>query len=661
MKFSWPSFKMPVFKLPKQQTWMFVLGVAVLLFVVLLVKRSFDVEGFQTNDPAYTCPSGYTLVATTVGGVVVRKCTKDSINVVSNTDNVTKEDCRGLGTPVYANNTWQYQYTNDECSALSSPTKVGNYHAWLQMCFINGTSAWSPNFGTYCQVYAVPGGVVNPTCSLGYKNTGTATAPVCTACPSNSISNSDRSACLTCLTGSSPDSSKTVCVCNSGYKKSGDATTPTCTACPSNSISNSDRSACLTCLTGSSPDSSKTVCVCNSGYTKSGDATTPTCTACPSNSTSNTARTVCICNNNYVNNGGTSTAPICATCPTNSSITGSKDQGGGTDTSTCKCNTGYIKTGGTSTNPTCTRCPTDTTSNSDNSKCICANANFTNWGTATAPVCSQCPAGYTAVTDPSTPYSQGTACLKCTNSATQSKTLLTNLDFGMKGFCGVCPLGETPTISKTKGCSGNSNLSFEAAEQPVCMNAPNRSEWIPGSNPSTSNTGASTTYKCSSSSSSYGTERAPPPNGCIVLKNKDGYAGNLSPGGADAMIPNATTYLWSGFFSSALGYGTLKDPKSLLWVNWSKYPENDPDRMYGYNFRNFFQLVDYSTPIPAPGALAAGSVPVGGRCAIHADCQTVFGTSPNTYNKAVYCINNKCQEKIVCKTNNTTVNYGWNF
>ena len=229
----------------------------------------------------------------------------------------------------------------------------------------------------------------------------------------------------------------------------------------------------------------------------------------------------------------------------------------------------------------------------------------------------------------------------------------------MKGFCGVCPLGETPDKNKTNGCSGTSTLRFEPAEQPpACMTAPNRTEWLRGSNPSTNNTGDITDYKCSTWARAYGTERAPNPDGCFVLKNSNGYAGYISPGGGDVMDANTTKnpYSYRGFFTGTAPYGlgtyiTKGDANFYAEVNVSN----------GMKFANLFQFVDYATAIPAARSLTAGSVAVGGRCATHADCQTVFGSSP-TYKKAVYCINNQCQEKVACKNpDNAPVPYGWGF
>jgi hypothetical protein len=647
---------MPVFKLPKQQTWMFVLGVAVLLFVVLLVKRSFDVEGFQTSN--LSCPTGYTLKTNTIGGDVYGSCISTATSITwaggggnsSATFSGVPDSCKGLGTIQMTGGLANFPvYTNAECNLLNNTTNASNT---VDVTMLDGTTMGQCNktsggtFSWDCRSIAstfLSGDVtkpvlVSPTCATGYTAVGAGTSKKCVSNSASSTAVSSSDPNYTC-----PSGYTVVSATVDGVVKRKCQSTSNTIAWPGGS---GNAAATITGQSG-------------------GPAVPAICKGLGTVQTSGS-----------MNGFPVYTPAECRALDPNGSITNDVQLPDGTWLGQCGSNLinstfswvcrGLAATSSTSPtdstkNATLPACGQNSQLNSTKTACVCNSNNITNWGTAADPVCSQCPPGYTAVTNPSSYSFNGTACLKCTNSATQSKTLLTNLDFGMKGLCGVCGLGETPTISKSNGCSGSSNLSFEAAEQPVCMNAPNRSEWIPGSNPSTSNTGASTIYKCSSSSSSYGTERAPPPNGCIVLKNKDGYAGNLSPGGADAMIPNATTSLWSGFFSPYLGFGSLKNSKSLLWIDWPKYPENDPDHMYGYNFRNFFQYVDYSTPIPAPGALAAGSVPVGGRCTIHADCQTVFGTSPNTYNKAVYCINNKCQEKIVCKTDNTTRNYGWNF
>ena len=196
-------------------------------------------------------------------------------------------------------------------------------------------------------------------CSAGKYKSGSGTF-ACFDCPVGQESSSDRSACVSCVLGTTYRASlsyssclscptNAVCnsvtnyTCNAGYINN--ATMTGCTACPSNQESNAARIACSACdavYQYFSP-STKICLACPYGSTCNGVAFTCNvgyvvnangngCTLCPANQEANAGRTACnaCLASQYFN----SATKLCTSCPTGASC----------NAVTYTCNSGYEPT-----------------------------------------------------------------------------------------------------------------------------------------------------------------------------------------------------------------------------------------------------------------------------------------------------------------------------
>lgn len=296
------------FKLPKQKTLMFVLGVAILLFIILLVKRRVS-EGFQTP-----CPSGYTSYTTTVGGVSVTKCQSTAAriawrggggNPAANIPAIPAT-CRGLGTAqpsgVFQN---MILYSQAECNALkgtwnddtNAATALGG-STTIGQCLVKtgGSFTWN------CRGLSAPA----PAAPAARAAPATSSTAVC---PSNSTRSGSGCACdngySNMNTGSDAISNprciaRVQCYAGGSYNLEHTDSTKTACKCAAKSFpSILDISgailACTECPTGTKLSSDGTTCVCTDttkGFSKKQMA----CVSCPWMYTMDSTKTTCTLN-----------------------------------------------------------------------------------------------------------------------------------------------------------------------------------------------------------------------------------------------------------------------------------------------------------------------------------------------------------------------------
>ena len=119
----------------------------------------------------------------------------------------------------------------------------------------------------------------------------------CKNCAANQAAPVGSSFCTTCLSGSKPNSDRTLCKCIPGYKKVGE----TCEICPAGKYTDvDDLDSCKTCAAGSYTDtlsaSGATSCKeCEQGKYDADSDSRSACLACPSGSITNvlTGATTC--------------------------------------------------------------------------------------------------------------------------------------------------------------------------------------------------------------------------------------------------------------------------------------------------------------------------------------------------------------------------------
>ena len=326
------------FKLPKQKTWMFVLGVAILLFVVLFLKRRVF-EGFQSFSgyvPTPSCPSGYTLYTTTVGGVSVDKCQSTASSIAwgggggNPAANITAipPTCRGLGT-AQPRGAFQNMmlYSPDECKALggtwsddtNAATDLGGSTRVGQCIGGDGGYTWN------CR-----GLSANP--KVATTCTDPNSTPYGKACKCNTgftygmydAQNNVKKCMVSCVFPAVADYNKTRCVCSSGYSNTNTGQdsiyNPTCkpiVQCPGSAglmytdltgtackcAANSFPSmidpapprailGCIQCPTDSKLSSDGTTCICID-QTKGFSIKQNACVSCPSMYTLDSTKTKC--------------------------------------------------------------------------------------------------------------------------------------------------------------------------------------------------------------------------------------------------------------------------------------------------------------------------------------------------------------------------------
>lgn len=287
------------FKLPKQKTLLFVLGVAVLLFIILLVKGTVS-EGFQTP-----CPSGYTSYTTTVGGVSVKKCQSAATRISwgggggnpAASIAAIPATCRGLGTPQPSGGFQNMiLYSQAECAALNgnwnddtaAATALGG-STRVGQCLVKtgGSFTWD------CRGLSVPPPAATPSTATRSTATPPAATPSTGACPLNSTR------------------SGTQCNCNNGYSNMNNGAdkfyNPTCKAVVQ----------CYGSYNLAHTDTTLTACKCApNSYPSWTDPTTGAilaCKQCPTGSRLSNDGTTCVCDE--TSKGFSKTQMACVSCP----------------------------------------------------------------------------------------------------------------------------------------------------------------------------------------------------------------------------------------------------------------------------------------------------------------------------------------------------------
>lgn len=622
-------------KFPAENLLLFLLVIAIFVASYFIVT-TFLIEGFEGS---YICSDGYTFSPTT-GTLPTNWCVKKTDVPAScasgsiNTGTAAAPVCSACPTnSTQTGNTCvcnsgfintSTSTTNPTCQACPANSKASGNTCSCNTGYLNKNIGTDSTTNPTCEACPTNQVILNNkcVCASGFRNTGTEAVPVCVACPANSV-------------GAGLGSTST-CTCNTGLLNNltagGTSTNPKCVACNTNS----------TQVTGSS------VCTCNNNFVPvGGDATVPVCSACPSNSTfaSTATGATCSCNSNYVNNGGTSVAPVCATCPANSVISGSN----------CVCDSSSIKTGGTSTAPicakcaanqftttgssTCTTCPANSTLNSTSSGCTCTapyvntgtnvniptctcpanstintaktacvcNTGYLNKGTTAVPICEACPAN-------SVPNANGTACV-CASGYTNRSTTSTvrcveNCIVQQNTLWPALAVRVWEYENGKDVCKFNTSKNYD-----VCNTAgarPTRRFGTPQTDSrgyyvdettGTINALPNLTYYTSSNGTGTYTGKQPLPNACLHLSY---YTNDFTWYAQDGLIPNTEGKTYDTRVTAKSG-----TPNIPGWPN--PQPKNDH------------------------------SVPLGGSCAVNADCIDKWTSGSNIgKNRYTSCVNNFC-------------------
>jgi len=290
------------FKLPKQKTLLFVLGVAVLLFIILLVKSTVS-EGFQTP-----CPSGYTLYTTMIGGVSMNKCQSAAKSIAwgggggnpAASIPAIPAICRGLGTAqpsgAFKN---MMLYSQAECNALggtwnddtAAATALGGSTRVGQCMGPEGGYTWNCRGLSAPPPTATQPAATSPTAACPFNSTRSGSECRCNNGYSNINTGADKLYNPTC---------KAVVQCygGGGYNLAYTDTTSTACKCAPNSFPSITEPttgvilACTQCPTGTTGSIDGTTCVCsnaNQGFSKKQMA----CVSCPSMYVMDSTKTNC--------------------------------------------------------------------------------------------------------------------------------------------------------------------------------------------------------------------------------------------------------------------------------------------------------------------------------------------------------------------------------